>query len=1489
MMPMATILPDSRLAPKRRAIHQFHPGAAYGDAITGSMLLTRQILRDLGYRSDIYVQYPEALLDEGLLLLDDLPEHDDYVLIVLHSLGYEQSARIAALSAPKILMYHNITPAALLSGVPELARLADLGRKQLDFWRDRTVAALAVSEFNAIELRGHGYDHVGVCPLLFDVDALRARATPGQGREPGQPFTILFVGRIVESKAQIALVDAFAAFHREFGKPCRLVLVGRTEGGSDAYVAALYRRIGDHRLRGAVIVTGQISDDDLIAWYDQADLYVSLSRHEGFGVPLVEAMAHDVPVIAHDAGATGYTMGGTGRIIASSDPEIAAAAMLDLARDAGLRRRIIAEQRINLDRFALARHLPVLLEALAGAGAMPPLARATRDALVRNLNVTVAGHVNGSYSLANVNRSLALALRDAIPGRVRVLPVEQQPTDDLAQVPRDDLLAIRDLARIDPSPTAPSVVISQHYPVWVPDSGADLPAALFFWEESLIPWATVEQLNRAFRAVFAPSRFVAKALVDSGVSVPVRVIGYAPRLDRFTALAAAHRDTPSEQRKFTFLHVSSAFPRKGIDLLLTAFVEAFIDPARRDQVRLVIKCFPNPHNDVADQLARLRDAAATLPEIVLIDCDLDDDALLALYRDADAMVLPSRGEGFNLPAAEAMAAGLPLIVTGAGGHVDFIDEGDAILLPWRMEPSRSHLATGQSLWLAPDPAALVQAMTTLFEESISGTGDPRRTARAQVSVTRALDRGTWARRIIDESIDLLLTPKPPPRRIGWISTWGVRCGVAEYTRHLVTEFAAITDPGDRLMVFCDHRTTATCETIDGKDIAITAPWVLGGVHTIDALAASVSRADPHVLMIEHQPGLIHWPGLIRLLTDPRLADRVVTVTLHGTRDLLALPAGEQFAVFDALHTPARVIVHTVADVNFLLERGVVDNVVLIPHGASTPLAAPSHRALNPADDAPVIGCYGFLLPSKGIGTLIEAVPTLRAAWPKLRLRLVNALYGNAESDAELLACQALATRLGVQECIEWITDFLPHDRSMDLLRGCDLVVLPYRDTPEATSAALRSCLVSLTPVAVTPIHIFDETGDAVARFADGTAAAIADGIGALLADADARAKLTAAAQTWLDDRSWAAIARRTHGMLIGLAGARDPLPMCTAVAALTTEAPLTMRQPSRREVREPWHEPYSPVASKADIIACFRLLLGRTPHIEEWSGHLSHVGDNLEGMVSSYLKSLEFSRRGLLSHDDQGEIVLTELDGFKIFSDRTDDAVGKVVRAGNYEPEVSAMFRHVLRPGMGVLDIGANIGYFSMLSATLVGPSGRVFAVEANPQNARVLEASRRLNGFDQITLVNMAAGSETGILALHTSHSTGTTSDLPDDISAMLAARIVPSVALDSVIPRDRQINLIKIDIDGGEYVAMRGCEAIIHAHRPAIISEFSPDLLPGISGVSGEDYLRWFGKQGYEVAVIEPDGTRTPMGQDWARVIGAYRRRGIDHIDIFATPKPA
>ena len=318
----------------------------------------------------------------------------------------------------------------------------------------------------------------------------------------------------------------------------------------------------------------------------------------------------------------------------------------------------------------------------------------------------------------------------------------------------------------------------------------------------------------------------------------------------------------------------------------------------------------------------------------------------------------------------------------------------------------------------------------------------------------------------------------------------------------------------------------------------------------------------------------------------------------------------------------------------------------------------------------------------------------------------------------------------------------------------------------------------------------------------------------------------------------------------------------------------------------PWAE-HTRTATYEDIFYCFRLLLGRSPNPEEWPGHSSRVGEDLENVVSSYVTSREFAERGLLNKTYCDQVQLARLARFSVFVSKDDLAIGDHVLHGHpYDPGIAAILNRYVKPGMSVVDIGANIGCLTMLLASLVEPSGLVVAVEPNPENIKLLEASRRVNGFDQVLVIQAAAGRQTGLLALNVSYSNGMTGELPGDSDPIFASRPVPCFALDEILPKYRHFDLVKIDTEGAELNALIGLSETIDRDHPVIVSEFSPGAMPGISHCSGPEYLRFLIAKGYRIGVIEKDGSESSFGGDVDGVMGAYSGSGIDHIDIIATP---
>ena len=763
---------------------------------------------------------------------------------------------------------------------------------------------------------------------------------------------------------------------------------------------------------------------------------------------------------------------------------------------------------------------------LAAAIQSPPPRPAAGTVDWTETHLVLTGHALWIYSLAIINRAVARTLEQGFPGRVRLLPVETDPVSDLDNMPADERPLMRELADRPPPATGREIVISQHYPVLVPQGSYDLKLVLFAWEESEVPQATVQLLASSFDAVISPSSFVTRALIDSGLSIPIGSIGQPTDTAAFIQLgeqtgAVAARTT---RKPVIFFHISSCFPRKGADVLLAAWARAF---SGGENVRLVIKTFPNPHNTVEADAATLRMAHPAAAPIEIINSDMAKDDVVRLYADADVMVLPSRGEGYNLPALEAMLAGIPLIVTGHGGHRDFCGPREARLIDFRFTYSNSHVSGVHSMWVEPDVDDLAAALRELADASRHEEINRRRT-QARASALVAADPLIWLRRLRDLVECVMKPPPQEPARIAWVSTWQVQCGIASYSGYLLG--AASPEFRRRITILCDERTTTPSSEAAGYDPV----WVVEAQAKRNVLADAIERHGADVVVIQHQDGLISWEELANILNDPYFQARTTVVVLHNPRGL-HVPGHDGRAPFvAALRKADRLVVHSVSDMNTLKEFGLSENTALLPHGAAALGEAPPIRALSPSGTKPVIGCHGFFFRHKGIDKLVRAVVLLRKTWPQLRLRLVNARFPSGISDEAIIQTRKIAEEAGIADAIEWHTTFLSIERITELLRECDLLVLPYDESQDSASGAARIVLGSLVPVLVTRVQIFEDLKDAVARVDSNDPTLLGSAIDALLRDREARVGRQQAQRDWLAAHDWGLIAKRLEGMVDGL-------------------------------------------------------------------------------------------------------------------------------------------------------------------------------------------------------------------------------------------------------------------------------------------------------------------------------------------------------------------
>jgi len=331
------------------------PAAHRGDAIGDSARKVRDMLRAMGHDSDLFALTIDDDLRGDVRPFSDPAATRGDVTIFHFALPSPMTARFAALDGVKILQYHNITPAAFFAPYdPQLFRLAALGRRELATLAGHVDLALGDSDFNRRELEALGFTRTGVLPIAVNTERITA-APPRPALERilrDGLINVLFVGRIVPNKKIEDHIRLAEIYKRYVDSYYRFIFVGRYDGVPRYYdqVRALIAEYD--MLPDRFWFTGPVPDEDLAAFYRWADAYVSLSEHEGFCVPLVEAMAADVPVVAYAAGAVPETLGGAGLLFEPKDLELAAELLGSVVYDRGVRARVLDGQRRRLQDFA---------------------------------------------------------------------------------------------------------------------------------------------------------------------------------------------------------------------------------------------------------------------------------------------------------------------------------------------------------------------------------------------------------------------------------------------------------------------------------------------------------------------------------------------------------------------------------------------------------------------------------------------------------------------------------------------------------------------------------------------------------------------------------------------------------------------------------------------------------------------------------------------------------------------------------------------------------------------------------------------------------------------------------------------------------------------------------------------------------------------------------------------------------------------------------
>jgi glycosyltransferase involved in cell wall biosynthesis len=338
------------------AVHQVLVSASRGDAVTGFAFELRRLLRPFG-RSEIFARHIDIGLAGEVYGLNryerDVPRAD--VLIYHGSIGDpDVSAFLDERPERLVLIYHNISPAESFAPYePDFAARLRAGREDLARLRDRVDLALAVSAFNAAELTAMGFTDVRITPLIIDPSSLRGAAADDDTRHHLDAHVrgslALFVGQLLPHKRPELLVEALHAIATYLIPEAHLVLLGPKR--LPQFAAAVQRQIVELGL-GTVWITGAVTRAELRSYYERADLFVTASDHEGFCVPLIEAMSFDLPIVARGTTAIPETLGGAGLTLDPTDGALVLAeAWAAVASDDAVRARLIDGGRKRLAEF----------------------------------------------------------------------------------------------------------------------------------------------------------------------------------------------------------------------------------------------------------------------------------------------------------------------------------------------------------------------------------------------------------------------------------------------------------------------------------------------------------------------------------------------------------------------------------------------------------------------------------------------------------------------------------------------------------------------------------------------------------------------------------------------------------------------------------------------------------------------------------------------------------------------------------------------------------------------------------------------------------------------------------------------------------------------------------------------------------------------------------------------------------------------------------
>ena len=818
-----------------------------------------------------------------------------------------------------------------------------------------------------------------------------------------------------------------------------------------------------------LIITGYTTDKELHSLYENATLLVFPSFHEGFGLPILEAMEFDTPVIGSNTTSIPEVIGYKEALFNPYD-------INDMARKieevltTNLYNRLKEHIKIQKTKFSWEKTAKKAIEAIekikkksnkqdifentnklikkiAKLGNTEYenikkiaiiIERNEKEILKKRIKtIRIEGPFDSSYSLALLNRETAKAL-SKLGYDVSLYSTEgfgdfKPNIDFLDKHPEIKKLWTEEKKEVD-------LVSRNLYPPRVDEMIGKIKMFHHYaWEESGFVDEWTEGFNNNLDCMSLLSKHVKKIMIDNGVFIPMKVSGCG--VDHLLNIETKKFDIEN-LKNFKFLHISSCFPRKGVDILLDAYEMAF---SNKDDVSLIIKTFPNPHNNIEKLLEEKRKNNKNFPHVVLINKDIDEKEIKWLYEISDVLVAPSRAEGFGLPMAEAMLEGVGVITTNWGGQLDFCNKENSWLVDFKFTKAKTHFNLINSVWAEVDKKDLANKMKEAFN-----TDKKIIKQKAKKGAEKLLKEFKWidvAKRMIETATTYKQIKNS---KIGWVSTWEVKCGIATYSKHLLTYFK------NKPTIF------STYESQDEKSIKC---WNTSDKEKkLDNLYNEIIKNNIDVLVIQFNYSFFDFKEFNNLI-DKLYKKVKIIVELHSTYDHPLIPEKKlEMIDFSKVN---RILVHNINDLNRLKELGYINNTMLFPHGVLD-----FENNINPQTH--LIATYGFFLPHKGLIETIKAMKILKDKGFKYKLKMLNAEYPVDISKNLIKEAKTLIKKLNLENDIELITEFLDDETCLKELSKAKVVIFPYQETGESASGAVRYALAVNRDILITPLKIFND-------------------------------------------------------------------------------------------------------------------------------------------------------------------------------------------------------------------------------------------------------------------------------------------------------------------------------------------------------------------------------------------------------------------------------